>query len=109
MNMNKIFIDVGVFVASWIALLFLRHELFISLAIVIAIGLSFWNQYENKEALLFGIGVVFGLLIEIGSDQFYQLQHWDGGLVFGYPLWLFLFWGYAFVLIRRVGNEIIKK
>ena len=107
--MNKTFIDIGIFVASWMALLFLRHELLISLLIVIAIGLSFWNHYEKKEGLLLGLGVMFGLVLEIGSDQFYQLQYWDSGLVFGYPLWLFLFWGYAFVLIRRVGNLIVKQ
>jgi len=106
--MNKTFIDIGVFVLSWLSLLFLRQELLISLAIIIAIGFSFWNQYEKKEAILLGIGILFGLLIEIGSDQFYQLQYWDSGLFFGYPLWLFLFWGYAFVLIRRVGNLVVK-
>lgn len=106
--MNKTLIDVGIFAASWLALLFLQHELLISFLILVAVGLSFWNRYETKEGLLFLLGVLFGLVLEIGSDQIYQLQYWESGMVFGYPLWLFLFWGYAFVLIRRVGNEIVR-
>ena len=92
-----------------IALLFTHNEWIISGIVVLVIIATFWLEYHKNEIwwLLIGIGV--GVILEIGGDLIWKLQYWSEGSIMGLPLWLFLWWGYAFVLIRRAGNFVVKE
>jgi len=85
----------------------LHRELWIAAGIVVVVAIAFRARYYRGEALLFGVGTVFGLVFELGGDAIYKLQYWSQGSLFGIPAWLPLFWGLGFVFIRRFGNALI--
>jgi len=85
----------------------LHRELWIAAGILIVVGIAFRARYYRGEALLFGVGTVFGLVFELGGDAIYKLQYWSQGSLFGIPAWLPFFWGLGFVFIRRFGNALI--
>ena len=60
-------------------------------------------SYHKRELLLFFIGLVFGLIIEIGLRQFGYQQVWIDASLYGVPYWLPLIWGFGFVIITRLG------
>jgi len=60
-------------------------------------------SYHKKELLLFILGCVFGLFIEIGLRYFGYQQIWTNASLFGVPYWLPLIWGFGFVIITRLG------
>lgn len=93
------------FVIVW----FIQQELVITLILFVLIGLSFKLSYEKNEWRLLIFGIILGIILEIGSDQILKLQFWSEGMLFGIPLWLPFMWGYGFVLIRRIGNLIVKE
>jgi hypothetical protein len=92
----------------WFLLIISRNELLITAGLIIAILATFKIKYYKGEWLFFLIGVIAGIILEVGGDLIYQLQYWQQGSLFGVPLWLPLFWGCAFVFIRRTGNLIVK-
>lgn len=59
------------------------------------------------ELHLFVFGLLMALVIELGLGLVARSQHWDHASLFGIPYWLPLMWGYAFVVMRRVGNGIV--
>ena len=68
----------------------------------------FLLHFQNGEFLLFLIGLVLGLSIEVGLGLIARSQHWANASFFGVPYWLPIIWGIGFVLIHRVGNLIVK-
>jgi hypothetical protein len=108
MKKNLILQIIYLFLAM-ISLWFLQNELLITIAIIILIVLTLLVDYKEKEWIWLVIGIVVGAAVEIIGDQLYQLQHWEDTLLLTVPLWLPLFWGYVFVVVRRFGNKIVKK
>jgi hypothetical protein len=77
------------------------------LALLLCATLLF--REERGERYLFALGVVLALIIEVGLGLIARSQHWTNASLFGIPFWLPLIWGYAFVAIRRVGNQIVQR
>jgi len=92
-----------------LSLLVTRDERMIAILMVAVIGATFWIQYEPREWIVLVVGIIVGLVLEVGGDLVYQMQYWESGMLWGIPLWLPLFWGYAFVMIRRAGNLMCEK
>ena len=77
---------------------------------VVAIAVFALYQSNNilGEVSLFVIGLLFGLIIEVGLGLVLRTQHWDKASLFGVPYWLPLIWGYGFVIIHRLGDLILQ-
>lgn len=85
-----------------------QKEMFVSLGVVLLIGMTLLIHYEKNEWKVIILGIIIGLAFEIGGDLIYKAQYWKNGSFFGIPYWLPIMWGYGFLLIRRIGNKIIK-
>lgn len=90
-------------------ILLTKNEWMIALGVLIFIAATLMLGYRTREWLLIIVGILFGIVAEIGGDMIYQLQYWDQGSFFGIPIWLPLLWGYGFLYIGRVSALIIKK
>jgi len=87
---------------------FIRNEFFISLLMVLLLAISFKIEYHKNEWKLLLIGIIAGLVLEVGEDLIYKLQYWESGILMGIPLWVPLLWGYIFLFARRIGNLIVS-
>lgn len=87
---------------------FLRNEIIVTIIFAVIILTLFLTRYKKKELLIFIFGFLTGLFIEIWGQLvgFFQWQTFNSILLI--PLWLPLSWGYSFVVIRRIGNILIK-
>jgi len=86
----------------------LKNEYIIFASSILTILLIFLIKYEKREVIIFCIGIILGIIIEIGGNLIYHLQYWSHGAFYGIPLWLPVFWGIAMVVFRRIGNFIIN-
>ena len=77
--------------------------LFIALAAVITWLIS----YHHNEWLLFVIGLLFGIFIEVGLRYFGYQQKWKDASFFGVPYWLPIIWGFGFIIITRLGIFVL--
>ncbi len=97
--------------ASWISFFVIQvlviDEKLVTVAAIIFSALLFIRR-ERGEGAIYLIGVVMGLIIEVGLGQVARTQFFTNASLFGVPLWLPLAWGYGFVVIRRVGNGIVE-
>ena len=82
-------------------------ELGILLIGIVLIAYTFLHDYEKGEIYLFLFGIIIGLVLEMTGNLALG-QRWGESSFFSIPLWLPLFWGYGFVVIRRMGNIILK-
>jgi len=99
-----------VFLLIAFALIFLtKNEILIFFLLSLFLLLVFKVKYKKGEFKVFLFGLIIGTIIELGSDQLYNLQYWKEGSFFGVPIWLPLIWGIGFVFIRRIGNLLIQK
>lgn len=85
-----------------------KNEYIIFASAVIAIFLIFILKYEKNEWILLCLGIILGIIVELGGDLIYKIQYWQNGSFYGIPLWIPLFWGIAFIVFRRIGNAIIN-
>jgi hypothetical protein len=76
-------------------------------AFVIVITFAMFAVRDHKnEPLLFIIGVIVGLIVEVGTRVFGYQQVWTHASLFGVPYWLPILWGVAFVLVTRFGFTV---
>ncbi|MBR9677499.1 hypothetical protein GOV04_05130 [Candidatus Woesearchaeota archaeon] len=108
MNKKAFFINLGFSLLSFIIIWVLRDEILVSISLMVLLGVVFFFHREPREWIVFLVGLVLGVLLEVGSDQILKLQYWSEGMLLGVPLWLPLLWGLGFILIRRLGNSIVK-
>ena len=107
--MNKILEQIWPLIIGLVFLWFVQNEIIIFIALSIVIGITFKISYQKNEFKWLIIGIIIGILLEIGGDYFYKLQIWTSGSFFGIPIWLPILWGYVFVIVRRIGNIVVKK
>jgi len=82
-------------------------ELGIFIIGLLLIAYTFMHRYDKKEIYLFLLGIFFGIILEL-TGNIALGQKWAEASFFKIPIWLPLFWGYGFVVIRRVGNILVK-
>lgn len=78
-------------------------ELGLTLLMIGVASLIFYWQDRVQERYLFAIGVLLGLVIEVGFRFLGYQQVWVEASLLGVPYWLPLAWGVGFVLITRFG------
>lgn len=108
-NAYPLLFDILALVLLIAQFLVFRNEFVVAGSVVVLAVLFLVLHRERGEITLFIIGVILGIVLEVGGDMIYKLQYWEHGSFFGIPYWLPLMWGYAFVFIRRIGNHIVKK
>jgi hypothetical protein len=86
----------------------MKNEFLITISIIVLFIACFFFEYHKGELSLLFIGIITGIIIELGGSLIYKLQYWIVGSFFGIPLWLPLLWGYGFIFIRRIGNIVVK-
>lgn len=86
----------------------IQNNILITIALVILTFLCFFLEYHKGEWTLFIMGILLGIISELGGNLVFKLQYWNVESILGIPLWLPVLWGYAFVFIRRIGNIIVK-
>jgi hypothetical protein len=89
--------------------LFTQNEFIVAGWVVILTVFLFSLRYERKEWILFLIGLIAGIIAEVGGDMIAKMQYWNNGSLLGIPLWLPLLWAFGFIVIRRIGNMIVEK
>ncbi len=89
-------------------LLLTKNEWVIALGICVLIAATLLMGYRTREWIVLIVGIIFGILAEIGGDMIYKLQYWEQGSFFGIPVWLPFLWGYGFLYIGRISALIVK-
>jgi hypothetical protein len=93
----------------FVTLAMFESEIISSIILLLFIIITFTIKHNHREWLLVLIGIILGIVFEVGGDLIYKLQYWNSGMLFGLPLWLPLLWGFGFLIIHRVGAIIVKK
>jgi hypothetical protein len=106
---KKLLAPMILMIIFFIALGFLKSELWSTLIIVACIFITFSIKYYHREWLLLLIGIVIGAICEAGGDLIYKIQYWESGSFFGMPYWLPIFWGFTFIIVYRIGSVIVKE
>ena len=86
----------------------INKELFILFLSILLVIYTFSHRYQKNEIILFILGAIIGTLIEFNSSIFLG-QRWGEASLLSIPIWMPIFWGYVFVVIRRVGNIILNR
>lgn len=84
-----------------------RNEIAITILTLLAIIFTFTIKYQKNEAYIFLFGLIIGIILEL-IGNFLLGQSWPDASFFSIPIWLPLTWGYGFIIIRRIGDIIIK-
>ncbi len=105
---SEIFLDIIFLFLMVFSIAIIKNEFFITLSTLILILIFFKIKYYDNELRLLIIGVFVGVVLELGGDLIYKLQYWNNASFFGIPVWLPIIWGFGFVIIRRIGNFIVK-
>lgn len=105
---KKLLLQLLFLVLALLTIWFIRNEFFITILMVVLLAISFKLKYHKNEWKLLAIGVIAGLVLEVGGDLIYKLQYWETGVLMGIPLWVPLLWGYVFVFARRIGDIIVS-
>jgi hypothetical protein len=102
-----IYVQVLLWIAFFVVQVTVRLELPLT---VLAAGLSIAILYRRVtgEGILFLLGVAMAVVIEVGLGLIARSQVWSDASFLGIPYWLPLIWGYGFVVMRRVGNYIVR-
>ena len=82
-------------------------EKILTLFIILVAVVTALISYHHNEWLLFIVGLLFGIIIEVGLRQLGYQQVWKKAHFFGVPYWLPLIWGFGFVIITRLGLFIL--
>lgn len=106
-KIKNLFRDIISLILFPVIFLLTQNELVVTIFIIALLITAFKIHYNKNEIKLFLIGIILGIIMEIGGDLIFKMQYWENASFFGIPIWLPILWGYAFVFIRRIGNHII--
>jgi len=79
---------------------------FSTLLSIIAVIFVLYLFHKKLDILYFSLGLLFGSIGEI-SVVYFGVWEYTKPLFLGIPLWLSLFWGYAFLIINRFMEKVI--
>jgi hypothetical protein len=109
MKLKDFLIQVIPLFLVFVVIAFTKNEILISLGIIFLVLATFKIKYYKGEWKVFLAGVIIGFLSETVGDLIYKLQYWEGATLLGlFPIWLPLFWGFGFIIIRRIGDYLVK-
>ena len=116
--MNKIkdvFIELipfflAIFITSPLSMLSgIKGELAITASYILIVIALFYIRYKKEELKLFLFGAVCGITVE-GWGKILFLFSWQKfNSILPVPLYIPIAWGFGFIIMRRIGNIMIKK
>jgi len=84
-------------------------ELLITLTYSLIILILFLTRYKKQELKIFIFGVIAGIIVEAWGKIILLFSWQTFNSIFPIPLWLPIAWGFAFIIMRRIGNIMLKK
>lgn len=106
-KIKEIFFESIIILIAILLIFFFKSEIIITIFALSAIIITFIIKYHKKEIYVLIFGIFMGIIFElIGNILLGQI--WGEASFFKIPIWLPLTWGYGFILIRRVGNILVK-
>ncbi len=108
MNLKKLFsielflllITPIIYIYSW------KSFIFSTILALSAVIIAFILFHKFQDIIYFILGIILGSIGEI-CCVYFGVWEYSKPLFLGIPLWLSLFWGYVFLLIRRLGIKIL--
>ena len=79
------------------------NEMTLTLVALAAVAISFAPGYHRGETIIFLIGLLYGIVVEIGLGFFHRQQVWLDASLYGVPMWLPIVWGVGFIYIGRLA------
>lgn len=107
--MKRILVPLIPFLIAQAFIPLVRGELWLTIIITAMLLVTLRIRYERGEWKVMVLGIVVGFIVEVVTFSVYRLQHWDNASLFGVPYWLPIIWGYGFLIIRRVGNMMVRE
>lgn len=80
----------------------------LTVLIISATVLVFVMHRYRGEFLLWSLGLIAGLFVEVVLGLVARQQYWEGASLFGVPFWLPFVWALGVVAITRAGIAIRK-
>ena len=62
------------------------------------------SKVKKAETVLFTVGLILGLSIELGMTQISRAQEWQN-TIFSIPMWLPFAWSVGAITFYRLGKE----
>ena len=95
------------FIIAFFLPLITLNEIILTFVMIFLLAFTMKMDYVKREWELVLIGIVVGFIIEVVTGLIYRLQYWSNGSLFGVPFWVPIMWGYSFLVMRRVGDNIV--
>ncbi len=96
------------FLIFFIVQVAVNREIPLAMIVLAFIGFALYQSTNILgESLLLMIGLLLGIIIEVGLGLVLRTQHWENASFLGVPYWLPLIWGYGFVTIHRLGEIVL--
>lgn len=106
--MNEALVVLAPWVLFFVVQITVNKE--VPLTLVALAGSIFLVLHGGWAALiLFVLGLMCGIFIEVILGIFLRTQHWEKASFFGVPYWLPLAWGYGFVVIHQLGETVLAR
>ena len=87
----------------------LKSELAITFTYILILATLFFVRYKKEELKLLILGMICGIIVE-GWGKILFLFSWQKfNSILPVPLFIPLAWGFGFIIMRRIGNIMIKK
>ena len=87
----------------------LKSELLITATYILILATLFFIRYKKEELKLLILGIICGIIVE-GWGKILFLFSWQKfNSILPVPLYIPLAWGFGFIIMRRIGNIMIKK
>lgn len=86
---------------------FISNDYYLILMYTILIAISLKIHYENNEYKLLSAGIIFMFLAEYFFIST-GVETFTSQTLINMPIWLPVLWGYGFIAIKRIANELLK-
>jgi len=87
----------------------LMGEILSTIIYILILASLFKIRYKKEEFKIFLFGAVCGLIVE-GWGKILFIFSWQKfNSLLPVPLWVPIVWGFAFIIMRRIGNLMMKK
>jgi 4-hydroxybenzoate polyprenyltransferase len=109
MKLKKAIIQTVLLLLFFAITFIINNEIAVTIILILFLIIAFKFRYNKGEWRVFVLGLIIGIVLELGGYYFHRLQYWTVDGFFGIPLWLPVVWGIGFVFIRRIGNLLVDK
>lgn len=105
--MTELLLIVLPLILFFVAQVTIKKEIPVTCVAIILSTFVIWQTGEVGLVLFF-VGLMVGLIIEVLLGLVLRTQHWKNASLFGVPYWLPIAWGYGFVVIHQIGEVVSR-